>query len=267
MPGFLAFDALVDDAHRLISECLCESGCPSCLNSPEPAATSTSRSCTAPLPRSWAVCSPPRDGRLPTSRRVSRIASSRRAVCACTSPRRAPASRSLLVHGWPQHWYQWRGLTPRAGPDLPRDLPGPARLRLVRRAAAGYENPTPRRRRDPAARRARSRPRQPRRPRLGRLHRLLLAARHPERFRKVVALSTPHPWIEITPRLALETWRAWYAVLFAAGLAERTPKLAALVIRREGVAPEPYVARLHEPARAQPPHGSIAPTCARCAPR
>ena len=33
--GFLAFDALVDDAHRLISECPCESGCPSCVQSPK----------------------------------------------------------------------------------------------------------------------------------------------------------------------------------------------------------------------------------------
>ena len=41
--GFLAFDALVDDAHRLIGECPCEKGCPSCVQSPS-AATSTSRS-------------------------------------------------------------------------------------------------------------------------------------------------------------------------------------------------------------------------------
>jgi len=33
--GYLAFDALVDDAHRLISECPCEKGCPSCVQSPK----------------------------------------------------------------------------------------------------------------------------------------------------------------------------------------------------------------------------------------
>ena len=33
--GFLAFDALVDDAHRLITECPCERGCPSCVQSPK----------------------------------------------------------------------------------------------------------------------------------------------------------------------------------------------------------------------------------------
>ena len=33
--GFLVFDVLVDDAHRLISECPCEKGCPSCVQSPK----------------------------------------------------------------------------------------------------------------------------------------------------------------------------------------------------------------------------------------
>jgi DEAD/DEAH box helicase domain-containing protein len=33
--GFLAFEALVDDAHRLVSECPCERGCPSCVQSPK----------------------------------------------------------------------------------------------------------------------------------------------------------------------------------------------------------------------------------------
>ena len=33
--GFEQFEALVDDAHRLVSECPCESGCPSCVQSPK----------------------------------------------------------------------------------------------------------------------------------------------------------------------------------------------------------------------------------------
>ena len=159
----------------------------------------------------------------------------------------------LLVHGWPQHWYQWRGVIQRlAGerrliaPDL-RGFgwtdapPGPVEpdvfvrdlialldaLEIERTDLAGHD--------------------------WGGFTSLLLAARHPERFRKVVALSTPHPWIEITPRLALETWRAWYALPLAAGLARRSTKLAAWFIRREGVPAEDvaaYADRLREPARA-----------------
>jgi DEAD/DEAH box helicase domain-containing protein len=33
--GFERFDVLVGDAHRLVSECPCESGCPSCVQSPK----------------------------------------------------------------------------------------------------------------------------------------------------------------------------------------------------------------------------------------
>ena len=33
--GYLAFDTLVADAHRLVSECPCASGCPSCVQSPK----------------------------------------------------------------------------------------------------------------------------------------------------------------------------------------------------------------------------------------
>ena len=35
LQGFRSFDVLVEDAHRLISECPCESGCPSCVQSPK----------------------------------------------------------------------------------------------------------------------------------------------------------------------------------------------------------------------------------------
>src|SRR3954471_12353797 len=33
--GYEAFEQLVDDAHRLVSECPCEKGCPSCVQSPK----------------------------------------------------------------------------------------------------------------------------------------------------------------------------------------------------------------------------------------
>jgi pimeloyl-ACP methyl ester carboxylesterase len=46
----------------------------------------------------------------------------------------------------------------------------------------------------------------------------LLAARHPERISAVLACNAPHPWVRVTPRVAAETWRAWYAVVIASPL-------------------------------------------------
>ena len=33
--GFACFETLVSDAYRLIAECPCEAGCPSCVQSPK----------------------------------------------------------------------------------------------------------------------------------------------------------------------------------------------------------------------------------------
>ncbi len=41
----------------------------------------------------------------------------------------------LLLHGWPQHWYQWRGVIQRLADIAAGDRARPARLRLDRRAA------------------------------------------------------------------------------------------------------------------------------------
>jgi pimeloyl-ACP methyl ester carboxylesterase len=159
----------------------------------------------------------------------------------------------LLIHGWPQHWYQWRGvITQLAGerrliaPDLRgfgwTDAPGGPidpdvfvtdlvalldALGLEQVDVAGHD--------------------------WGGFTSLLLSARHPQRVRRLLALSTPHPWIRVTPRLALETWRAWYALLLAAGLMERNDRFASWFIAREGVPAhdvEVFAARLREPARA-----------------
>ena len=83
---------------------------------------------------------------------------------------------------------------------------------------------------------------------------LLLTARHPSRVRRLLAISTPHPWLKVTPRLGLELWRAWYAALFAAGLMERDGgRLASWFMRREGICDpdvEVFAGRVREPARA-----------------
>ncbi len=160
----------------------------------------------------------------------------------------------LLVHGWPQHWYEWRGLI--------AELKGERRLIMPDLRGFGWSD-------------APSGPIEPEvfvRDLLalldaleleqvdvvghdwGGFSSLLLAARHPERVRRLLAVSTPHPWLKVTPRLGLETWRAWYAALFAAGLMQRdNARLAAWFMRREGLPAEDvevFAAPLREPARA-----------------
>ena len=160
----------------------------------------------------------------------------------------------LLVHGWPQHWYEWRGLVAElAGerrlimPDLRgfgwSDAPrGPIEPDVFVRDLVALLDALGLEQVDVVG------------PRLGRLLEPAAVGPPPERVRRLLAISAPHPWLKVTPRLALETWRAWYAALFAAGLMERdNARLAAWFIRREGVPEhdvEVFAARVREPARA-----------------
>jgi pimeloyl-ACP methyl ester carboxylesterase len=160
----------------------------------------------------------------------------------------------LLVHGWPQHWYEWRGLV--------AELAGERRLIMPDLRGFGWSDVPP----------------GPIEPEVfvrdlvalldalsldavdvvghdwGGFSSLLLSARHPERVRRLLAISTPHPWLKVTPQLALESWRGWYAVLFAAGLAElEGARLAEWFIRREGVPAHDarvFADRLRAPGRA-----------------
>ena len=160
----------------------------------------------------------------------------------------------LLLHGWPQHWYEWRHVIPLlAGerrvicPDLRgfgwTDAPdgrldaetfaadavalldalGLDRVDLVGHDWGGFSG-------------------------------FLLCLRHPERVRRFLALSTPHPFTRITPEVALGSWRAWYTLPLAAGLVRHRPEYAGWFMAREGV-PERdvavFVERLREPARAR----------------
>lgn len=48
----------------------------------------------------------------------------------------------------------------------------------------------------------------------------------PNRIQAFLALNTPIPWVQPSPRLLLEAWRTWYAVLMA------SPVLGQLILRR-----------------------------------
>jgi pimeloyl-ACP methyl ester carboxylesterase len=167
----------------------------------------------------------------------------------------------VLVHGWPQHFWCWRFVAPRLTgshrvicPDLRgfgwSDAPGTGydpetfasdtvalldalgleRVKLVGHDWGGYSG-------------------------------FLLALRHPERVDRFLALNTPVPWAPVSPRVALESWRTWYAgALALAGprVLARRPGLAHWMLRHgyvhEGITDEDahaYAERLRDPARSR----------------
>jgi pimeloyl-ACP methyl ester carboxylesterase len=160
----------------------------------------------------------------------------------------------LLLHGWPQHHYEWRHVIPLlAGerrlicPDLRgfgwTDAPEGTidaetfaadaialldameidRVDLIGHDWGGFSG-------------------------------FLLCLRHPDRVRRFLALSTPHPFTRVTPEVALGSWRAWYTLPLAAGVLRHRPGFAGWFMAREGVPAtdvEVFVERLREPARAQ----------------
>jgi pimeloyl-ACP methyl ester carboxylesterase len=133
----------------------------------------------------------------------------------------------LMLHGWPQHWWEWRELIPPLAeryrvicPDLrgfgwsqaPRGRYGPEvfaadaialldqleidRVRLVGHDWGGWTS-------------------------------YLLCLHHPERVHRYLALNIIHPWLRMRPRLMLRGgWRLWYQVVVA------VPGLSPAMLRR-----------------------------------
>jgi pimeloyl-ACP methyl ester carboxylesterase len=119
----------------------------------------------------------------------------------------------LLVHGWPQHWWMWRGVIPRLAehhrlicPDLRghgwTDAPPSGydkgqmssdllalldALGLERVGYMGHD--------------------------WGGFIGYLLALRSPERIERLIALNTGHPFYDPSLRRALSLWRFWYAAV------------------------------------------------------
>jgi pimeloyl-ACP methyl ester carboxylesterase len=83
----------------------------------------------------------------------------------------------------------------------------------------------------------------------------------PRRVASMVVLNTIPPWVEVGPRQALELWRSWYAVPFAAfgeRLVRSRPDLIARMLRADRVHDgisradaEGYAARLRRPESAR----------------
>jgi pimeloyl-ACP methyl ester carboxylesterase len=169
----------------------------------------------------------------------------------------------LVLHGWPQHWYQWRHQIPAlagAGyrvivPDLRgfgqsdapaqgydkenmatdvlnlMDAMGLERVKLLAHDWGGW---------------------------IG----FILCVRAPERFSRYVALNIPHLWARTGPRLLLNIWRFWYMVVIATPLGRWLLRNRPGFVRRiiQGSSPNPawtdedieaFTRPLQEPARAE----------------
>lgn len=170
----------------------------------------------------------------------------------------------LLLHGWPQHWWMWRGVIPRLAPHhrvICPDLRGHGwtaaprggydkeqfatdmlavldALEVERVCLAGHD--------------------------WGGWAGFIACLRAPERFARFLALNISHPWPSSDPRGLRHLWRLWYQVLLATpgvgpGLLRRRPQMVRNALVREAVDPAAYTerdlelfaARLQEPERAR----------------
>ena len=165
----------------------------------------------------------------------------------------------LLLHGWPQHWWEWRRVIPLLAGEFRLIAPDNRGFGWSEAPGSGYE-PAVFARDAVALLDALG---------LERVHvighdwggfsSLLLALDHTERVRSVLAVSTPHPWIPRTPRATLEVWRLWYVLVMASGAGQRVLRSNRFERRMDVGAKGVFTAEekavyaqvLREPARAR----------------
>jgi pimeloyl-ACP methyl ester carboxylesterase len=166
----------------------------------------------------------------------------------------------LLLHGWPQHWYMWREVIERLAPQFRLIAPDLRGFGWTEAPGSGYDADTFARDQvalldaleiESASVIAHD---------WGGWTAFMLALDHADRIERMVLCNEPHPWPQLKPSMALETWRSWYALLNA------VPGVGAMVHQRTGYlesilrgASSPiadqavalYVARYRDPARAR----------------
>jgi pimeloyl-ACP methyl ester carboxylesterase len=167
----------------------------------------------------------------------------------------------LLLHGWPQHFWCWRRVVPLLAGDFRLICPDLRGFGWSDAPGHGYDNET-----FAADAVALLDALEVERAGVighdwGGFSGFLIALRHPARVRALLALSTPIPWLRLSPRIAAATWRTWYAWALAAlgrEAVRRRPGIVPLMLR-DGASDEAidehdaelYAAPLREPARAE----------------
>ena len=166
----------------------------------------------------------------------------------------------LLLHGWPQHWYMWREVIARLAPQFRLIAPDLRGFGWTEAPGSGYDADTFARDQvalldaleiESASVIAHD---------WGGWTAFMLGLDHAERIERMVLCNEPHPWPQLKPSLALETWRSWYALLNAipgvgpmvhqrTGYLESILRGAGAPIADQAVAL--YAARYRDPARAR----------------
>jgi pimeloyl-ACP methyl ester carboxylesterase len=167
----------------------------------------------------------------------------------------------LLLHGWPQHFWCWRRVVPLLAGDFRLICPDLRGFGWTGAPGRGYDSET-------FAADAIALLDALGVERVGVIGHdwggftsFLIALHHPGRVDRLLAMSTPIPWLRPSPRLAAAAWRTWYAWALAAigdEAVRRRPGLVSLMLRRgapdEAIDEhhaEVYAERLREPARAE----------------
>jgi pimeloyl-ACP methyl ester carboxylesterase len=150
----------------------------------------------------------------------------------------------LLMHGWPQHWYLWRGVIPLVAPHARVYAPDFRGFGWTEVPEDGYEKD------------------QLMRDMLALLDELgvekvsiaghdwggyvgfLLALEHPERVESFLALNVLPPWPSRDPKTALDAWRLAYMPVLST---PRLGRIAGRAMARSGLPGEAdaFVDRLH----------------------
>jgi pimeloyl-ACP methyl ester carboxylesterase len=122
----------------------------------------------------------------------------------------------VLLHGWPQHWYEWRHLIPRLAERYRVLCPDLRGLGWTDAPARGYDKET-------LAGDVLALLDALGLPRVnlvghdwGGWAGFLLCLRHPERVRRYLALNIAHPWQRLQTQSISSYWRFWYQWVIAA---------------------------------------------------
>lgn len=166
----------------------------------------------------------------------------------------------LLLHGWPQHWYVWRGLFERLSPHFRLIAPDLRGFGWTEAPGEGYDGNTFASDQVALLNSLKIEAASVIGHDWGGWTAFLLGIEHPDRIERMVVCNSPHPWPRIEPSLLLESWRSWYAVVNATPVVgkwvSQSSRIASLLLGHGNIGnPFPdgfeiFLGQFRDPARA-----------------